>query len=241
MMAEKQGRKNKLNKYIGVEGVFYKKGVSTGFQVFKKSAAVKVRGTDFLLRASNILRKYASKATMHYAGISDVYNIGGKPDHGVFLGRTAYYELNTKIKARTLAADLDYGWMKQMPPTLFFVSLVFFVKGRNTKESFTVLFNLAIRTSGRSLVKKISKIASSKKIRNIINLTSLDITSSDKLYFIGVNWIEQMEPKALLFNTSQADVRGKNAIQNEVEAKKALTKKLNNILANNVELSLLRP
>jgi hypothetical protein len=231
MMARKR---SSPPKYVAIESVFYKKERQNLFKVFKKSIAVRVSSRDFLLDAKKVLKKKADRMGLAYAGMSDVFNIGGKPEHEVFLGRTAYYDLNSKTKAKELIGDLSYLNFKS-EISIFFVSLVFFIKDKPSKDSFSIVYNIGIKSSGKKLNAKIFKIASSNKIKRSICLSSLDISDARSIYFIGIRWIEEIGQTGL-FDSTESIFKTKKAILNEIEPIANLRKKIAGMKQNNKEL-----
>jgi hypothetical protein len=229
---EQKRKINSSNKYIGVEGVFYKKEGQASFRTFKKSMTLKV-GRNFLSSAKENLKKRARALSLDFVGISDIFNVDGQPSHRAFLGRTAYYDFNSIKKAKELLGDFDYQDLKP-DSSIFFVSLIYFIKDKPAKDSFSLIYNIGVESSGRKLKDKVTQIGNSENTKRAIVKSSLDITDTKDIHFIGVRWIEKIESD--LFDSSEAIFKTKKNVLKEIEPIKNIEKKLLHLLENDIRL-----
>src|SRR5258706_2209981 len=232
-MMEQKGRTNSSNKYIGVEGVFYKKEGRTSFRTFKKSLTLRV-GRNFLSIAKETLKKKARALSLDFAGISDICNVDGRPSHKAFLGRTAYYDFNSIKKAKELLGDFNYQDLKA-DSSIFFVSLVYFIKDKPAKYSFSLIYNIGIKSSDKKLKDRIAQIADSENMKRSITKNSLDITNVKDVYIVGVHWADKIRSNNL-FNESEAIFKTKKNVLKEVEPTKNIEKKLLHLLQIDMKL-----
>jgi hypothetical protein len=218
-------------KYFGIEGVFYEKEAHKSFAVHKKSIAISNRSKDILLAATNSLRRKAGKLGLTYVGISDAFKIGGRPDHKVFLGRTAYYDYNSMQKAERLVAEFDFLKL-QHHSSIFFISLVFFIEDKPIKDSFTIVFNIGIESIGTKLKDKINLIAQSNYIKNLIIDCSLDVVNAKAIRFVGVRWYEKIG-RLGFFDSTEAVFKSIREVLKEVDLVVNIERKINAPLTKN--------
>lgn len=192
--------------YLGITLLYY--DLKSGF-ARKKTFVNRMSGTISLLEKD--FKRFGVREDMEYIGLYDIFQVGGMPKNGQYMGRHTWYKNNTIRKANSLLKKIKE--QKRIIKTDSLAELLYFYE--DGKDSFS-LSVLTILDSSYSNQKQISDFANSILLKKKIKKNSLDIENMGNLVYIGlikINPIKSRWNKRILLEDDFAKINRKQVVK----------------------------
>lgn len=191
-----------------------------------KSLVLTVNRVNIEFEINIIASEIADFYDYKFIGINDVFYISGYLEQGAFLGRTTYYELYSKQKAKSIVSK-KISFNDDSASTGFNCSLVYFCSNIDGKK-FTISVVTILISCVDKAVDDASLLANSKIFIGLIIKNSVE--SIKTIEYLGIDEIGETDFKFNVFQTFYADFSKLSDIKKQILSDKELRVKLAEIL-----------